>query len=188
MEEDLFDRLNPADYKPYPPNRFVDIPDEREDFIPRNTQEAELNSEVQSRINDIKNRIELKKMFAEYEAGSLKPPVYFKGNVFDDDEGLPEDTPFGDDYTEPILRLGMKRTNAEVDTAEDEVPEPQLKKTAFREKAREDPGEYVHLRQNHASFTDDNINELPSEGGGVYTEGGLVFVPSGDNSNDGKFG
>ena len=36
------------------------------------------NEDFLNRIKDIKNRIELRRMLAEYEAGNLKPPVYYK--------------------------------------------------------------------------------------------------------------
>lgn len=122
-------------------------------------------------------------MFAEYEAGNLKPPIYYKDGIVDDenDDDVLDGSQIDSDYSEPILRLDNKRTSND-DNRQTDTEEEQPKKTVFREKAREDPSGYVHnLKQNHASFISDANNELPSEGG-VYTEGGLVFVPGTDNS------
>lgn len=156
-------------------------------------RERDLNEKVQNRIKDIKHRIELKKMFAEYEAGNLKPPHYYRDGIVGSVQNADNDADSAavataadynddDDYTEALLHSGLKRTlSSEYEKTQSDNEQIQPKKTVFREKAREDPGVYIHQKENHAGFVSDNNNELPSEGG-VYTEGGLVFVPGPDNA------
>lgn len=179
LDEVLYDweQFDPITYQTQ--NRFSGPADDLNSYP---VQESKLNAQVQDRIKDLKNRIELRKMFAEYEAGNLKPPIYYKDGIVDDDndDGVFDGRQIDSDYSEPILRSDNKRTSND-DNDQSENEEAQPKKTVFREKAREDPIGYVHLKQNHASFVNDANNELPSEGG-VYTEGGLVFVPGSENS------
>lgn len=68
------------------------------------------DNEMENRQKDIKNRIELRKMLAEYESGILKPPIYHTNGGF---EGL---TPNEDNFiydeepNEDILTTYDKRT------------------------------------------------------------------------------
>lgn len=48
--------------------------------------------DLENRIKDIRNRIELRRMLAEYESGHLKPPIYYTNGVVDADE---------EDYDDP---------------------------------------------------------------------------------------
>lgn len=50
------------------------------------------NHDLENRIKDIRNRIELRRMLAEYESGHLKPPIYYTNGVVDADE---------EDYDDP---------------------------------------------------------------------------------------
>lgn len=59
---------------------------------------SEVNNEMENRQKDLKNRIELRKMLAEYESGILKPPIYhtnagFEGLSPNDDNFIYEDEP-----------------------------------------------------------------------------------------------
>lgn len=56
------------------------------------------SSNLEDRIKDIKNRIELRRMLAQYESGHLKPPIYYTNRVVNANEEDYED-PDTDDYT-----------------------------------------------------------------------------------------
>lgn len=56
------------------------VPYKRSDYL----ENAVPSEEIENRIKDIKNRIELRKMLAEYESGHLKPPIYYQKNIFED--------------------------------------------------------------------------------------------------------
>lgn len=187
------DNFDPNTYQTQ--NRFGSVAADNTGLYSGHTNgmsESELNEQIQNRIKDIKSRIELKKMFAEYEAGSLKPPHYYRdgivgdiGNAEGDVEAMAaaaaDDYDGDDDYSEALLHAGLKRTHTLDDPiGQGDSGQVQPKTTVFREKAREDPGVYIHSKQNHAGFVSDSNSDLASEGG-VYTEGGLVFVPGSDS-------
>lgn len=89
------------------------VPYKRSDYL----ENAVPSEEIENRIKDIKNRIELRKMLAEYESGHLKPPIYYQKNIFDDNDD--QDSAFTiDDYLQP----NVKRTRGQFDS----VNQPQI--------------------------------------------------------------
>jgi hypothetical protein len=51
-------------------------------------EEFKQEQALENRVKDIRNRMELRQMLAEYEAGNLKPPIYRSDQIF---EGLETD-------------------------------------------------------------------------------------------------
>lgn len=125
------------------------------------------DTELVNRIKDIKNRIELRRMMAEYEAGNLQPPIYYRANGDDyQDDDVPD---------EQFFRPDDKRAE-------------QPARTSFREMARHQPEQEFEqtnelplepLKLNHLVQS----NEQLSPESGVYTEGGLVYVPDSDSKS-----
>lgn len=154
-------------------------------------EEEEEREELKTRVNDLKNRIELRRMLSEYVSGALKPPIFYKDGI-----AAPED------FTQ----------NDEVDTIEgifdEQLPQPQNKrlvlpsqdnvvyannyeefplKSLFREHQRptvieEDVEEYdpFDSRNNEPTVFHQRIfkENQPKVQSAVYTEGGLVYGPS----------
>lgn len=198
-----------------------------------------VNQELENRIKDLRNRIELRRMLAQYEAGLLKPPVYYSNKVIDDPEynnerPEPEDNIRGflkEDYKRNDFHFKVKtkhkfpfhffltikipvfsfvaaqknpiiyETNNEEENDDEDMP-----KTSFREMSREYNIPTIHLnnkfheRHHEPHYYAEESNDIPVEPikfkgfhhhnsetndispeAGVYTEGGLVFVPE---SND----
>lgn len=83
------------------------VPYKRSDYL----ENAVPSEEIENRIKDIKNRIELRKMLAEYESGQLKPPIYYQKNIFEDSDD-PDAALAMDGYLQP----NMKRTHGHFDS------------------------------------------------------------------------
>lgn len=81
------------------------VPYKRSDYL----ENAVPSEEIENRIKDIKNRIELRKMLAEYESGQLKPPIYYQKDIF---VNSANEEPAAEDYLVP----NMKRLTGQVDT------------------------------------------------------------------------
>lgn len=163
----------------------------------KNDEEA-----LRTRVNDLKNRIELRRMLSEYESGALKPPIFYSDGIAE-----PEDQPRGNDRNsddvEPDLTffeelpshdkrlvLSSQKNDflpdivEEIDTNYNEYP----LKSLFREHQRPQ-----YIIENIGNDEFDSRNNDPNEyhrrlfkvnrprideSSGVYTEGGLVYGPS----------
>lgn len=87
------------------------VPYKRSDYL----ENAVPSEEIENRIKDIKNRIELRKMLAEYESGHLKPPIYYQKNIFENSDDDPDNAAAAlavEDY----LQSNMKRTPGHFDS------------------------------------------------------------------------
>lgn len=74
------------------------------------------------RVKDIKNRIELRRMLAEYEAGNLKPPIFYRKNGYDvvgENVGSDyvDDTQENNNNNLEYLGDGVKRTGTPSDVS-----------------------------------------------------------------------
>lgn len=71
------------------------------------------SSNLDDRIKDIKNRIELRRMLAQYESGHLKPPIYYTNRVVNANEEDYEDPdPEGDTNFDNYPMQNDKRSPA----------------------------------------------------------------------------
>lgn len=151
-------------------------------------------NEVKQRMNDLKNRIELRRMFSEYMAGNLKPPIYYKDGIAapdysdqnDDVEAIESIFEQQQPQSKRIVLPSQNNENHHgFDEYEnyDEFPLGSL----FREHQKpkyvadddvdddtfepqnNDPNEY------HRRLFKSN---RPRDQAAVYTEGGLVYGPS----------
>lgn len=162
--------------------------DYRQHYDTQNDQD-----ELQTRIDDMKNRIELRRMLSEYTSGSLKPPIFYKDGI-----AAPDDFNQNDaiEVVESILeeqkpqrkRLFLPSQQNQVQPSVDEMDnyDEFPLKSLFREHQRphyivenlevqdefdprnNDPNEY-HRRLFKANRA--------KEQSPVYTEGGLVYAP-----------
>lgn len=150
-------------------------------------------AEVQSRMNDLKNRIELRRMFSEYMSGDLKPPIYYKDGIaapdyFDQNDKVEAIESIFEEPPIQNKRIVLPSQNNEIHHSfneyenYDEFP----LKSLFREHQRpkyvvEDIGdgefEPINNEPNeyHRRLFKSN---RPRDQGPVYTEGGLVYGPS----------
>lgn len=150
------------------------------------------DTDLESRIQDVKNRIELRKMLAEYTAGALKPPIYLKDDIIDSNDVYYRNEPTAQDERERYVIQNAKRQPIRPQSDVIESPLNNL----FREHKS-------HLKYPIAidlnnpfdrSINDPSIvphkstkpNKILSEAG-VYTEGGLVLVPDARNAQECKF-
>lgn len=150
------------------------------------------DADLESRIQDVKNRIELRKMLAEYTSGALKPPIYLKDDIIDGDVVYYRDEAVPSDENERYLLSTEKRQQHR---PESDVLESPLN-SLFRENKL--PLTYPVANDANNDFDRSNndpsavqyksakLNKIPSEAG-VYTEGGLVLVPEAHNSKECKF-
>lgn len=146
---------------------------------------------LKNRVDDIKNRIELRHMLSEYLSGSLKPPIFYKNGIF-----APNDLATNDDGIDAIesifdkqpqqskhlLRPSQDNNLFSNNENIDDYPSP------FREHYR--PKYIVENIREFDEFDDRNNNNpneyqqqmlkenQPKEQSAVYTEGGLVYGPS----------
>lgn len=167
--------------------------------------ENELNGDdeaLRTRINDFKNRIELRRMLSEYESGALKPPIFFNDGIVDpNDFDEPNDRPQDNRDVEAdltfleelpshdkrlVLSSQQNDVQPEIIDEVDTYNEYPLK-SLFREHQRP-----KYIVENIAIDEFDNRNNDPNEyhrrlfevnrptidESGVYTEGGLVYGPS----------
>lgn len=167
----------------------------------KNDEEA-----LRTRVNDLKNRIELRRMLSEYESGALKPPIFYSDGIAE-----PEDTDQqkgfdrNSDDVEPDLTFfeelpshdkRLVLSSQKNDFIPDIVDEIDMNvnyneyplKSLFREHQRP-----KYIIENIGNDEFDNRNNDPNEyhrrltkvnrprtdeSSGVYTEGGLVYGPS----------
>lgn len=144
-------------------------------------------NELKTRMDDLKNRIELRRMLSEYMSGSLKPPIFYKDGI-----AAPED--FGrdgeveaiesifEDQEPQTKRLVLPSQSNDVYQALDEN-ESALPFSNFRENQRyivEDIDEEFDPRNNDPNEYYRRLFKVnrPKEQSAVYTEGGLVYGPS----------
>lgn len=144
------------------------------------------DADLESRIQDVKNRIELRKMLAEYTAGALKPPIYLKDDIIDSDDAYYRDEPAPADESEryPLSNEKRQHNRPELDVLESPL------NNLFRE--HKVPSKYPEAIDANSPFdrssNDPSIippKKLPTEAG-VYTEGGLVLVPDARNPTECK--
>ncbi|XP_037919651.1 receptor-type tyrosine-protein phosphatase N2 [Hermetia illucens] len=185
----------PENLEIYPESSIADS--ERNEEL----KEELATEELADRIKDIVNRIELRRMLARYESGKLSPPVYLNDQVLPENYLVDENVLLPNEYKE-----NNKRTEIEpVKTEDNELPTTFFREMARNEHVplKDADGPYNHYQANSLDalmpvyrvpkehdISDDyiNLNSYPvkhghgnkafrGEGGGVYTEGGLVYVP-----------
>lgn len=150
------------------------------------------DADMESRIQDVKNRIELRKMLAEYTAGALKPPIYLKDDIIDGDDVNYADEPVPGDENERYLLSTEKRQHKRPESDVLESPLNSLfreNKLPSRYPVAIDANDEFDRSNNDASsvqYKSAKTNKVPSETG-VYTEGGLVLVPDASNAKQCKF-
>lgn len=136
------------------------------------------NIDLENRVQDLKNRIELKRMLSEYTSGVLKPPIYYKDDIIDVDD-LHYLNPI-DARDEPIRKRIIPRIQ-EIAGDADDLPlrnifrEHKLSKFDL-ENNRDDELGRSNNDPRAIQLKYSKINKIPAESG-VYTEGGLVLVP-----------
>ncbi|XP_055304696.1 uncharacterized protein LOC129569644 [Sitodiplosis mosellana] len=205
LDEDASIQYSPrdnnfADEIYYPPMKRrpdlveLDVEEQRAPYDHRNhyeTQEEE--KELKTRMDDLKNRIELRRMLSEYMSGSLKPPIFYKDGI-----AAPDDVAQNDDvdvieslFEDPqpqAKRIVLPSQNNDIYPLSEDYDNFPLT-SLFREHQREniedlaelgeleefdprnnDPNEYHHRK-----ILETN---RPKEQSAVYTEGGLVYGPS----------
>lgn len=150
------------------------------------------DTDLDGRIQDVKNRIELRKMLILASEGVLKPPIYLKDDIIDADDVYYRDEPAPGDENERYLLSTEKRQQNRPDS--DEPKESPLN-SLFRENKLPskypvaiDPNNEFDRRNNDPTavhYKSVNANKIPPEAG-VYTEGGLVLVPDAQNTNERK--
>lgn len=164
--------------------------DYRNHYVTQNEE-----NELKTRVDDLKNRIELRRMLSEYLSGSLKPPIFYKDGIAAPDDN---DEPQNDDVDaiESLFneqqpqakRIVLPSQNNDIYPLSEDYENFPLK-SLFREHQRQniedfaelddldefdprnnDPNEYHHRKMFKAT--------RPKEQSAVYTEGGLVYGPS----------
>lgn len=167
---------------------------ERAVFGPRNRPilidddanvEVNDDDDMASRIQDVKNRIELRKMLAEYTAGALKPPIYLKDDIINSDDVYYQDEPISEDDRDKYLVMTEKRQKAQ-NRPQSDVLESPLSSLFHENKvpAGINADGALDRSSNDASvnrFRPLKMSKIPNEAG-VYTEGGLV-VPDTSDTN-----
>lgn len=158
---------------------------------------------LRTRVSDLKNRIELRRMLSEYESGSLKPPIFYNDGIAEpEDLDAPQaehgrnhhdvetDLTFFEELPshDKRLVLSSQKNDFQPDIVEeiDSYNEFPLK-SLFREHQR--PKIIVENIGND-EFDDRNndpneyhrrlvkVNRPRIDESSVYTEGGLVYGPS----------
>lgn len=150
------------------------------------------DTDLESRIQDVKNRIELRKMLILATEGVLKPPIYLKDDIIDGDDVYYRDESAPGHENERYLLSTEKRQHERPES--DEPVESPLN-TLFRENKLPSkysvaivPNNEFDRRNNDPSavqYKSINANKIPPEAG-VYTEGGLVLVPDAHTAKEGK--
>lgn len=158
---------------------------------------------LRTRVNDLKNRIELRRMLSEYESGVLKPPIFYNDGIAEPEEidqpkkdrrnhhGVETDMTFFEELPSHDKRLVLSSQKNdfipdvvdEIDSSYNEYP----LKSLFREHQRP---KYIIENIGDDEFDDRNndpneyhrrlfkVNRPRIDESGVYTEGGLVYGPS----------
>lgn len=157
----------------------------------RNHYEAQNDEEnLQTRMNDLKNRIELRRMLSEYMSGSLKPPIFYKDGIaapedFDQDDEVEAIESMFKEQQPQIKRFHIPSHNNEVYQSIDEADNFDTfpLKSNFRENQRftvEDIEEEFDPRNNDPNEYHRRLLKAnrPKEQSAVYAEGGLVYGPS----------
>lgn len=179
--------------------------DYRQHYEVENQVKDDEEAALRTRVNDLKNRIELRRMLSEYESGSLKPPIFYKDGIADAEaeefvapnehrpnhhDDIETDLTFFEQLPSHDKRLVLSSQQSDVQPETiDEVDaynEYPLK-SLFREHQRpnyvvEDIGVDAFDSRNN----DPNeyhrrlfkVNRPRHDESGVYTEGGLVYGPS----------
>lgn len=146
-------------------------------------------------MDDLRNRIELRRMLSEYMSGSLKPPIFYKDGIADPDDLNQNDgveaieSLFDGPQPQPqAKRIALPSKNNDVYPLSEDYENNPLK-SLFREHQRENIEDLAEL-DNYDEFDPRNNdpNEYhyrkvfkgirPKEQSAVYTEGGLVYGPS----------
>lgn len=151
--------------------------------------------ELRTRMDDFRNRIELRRMLSEYMSGSLKPPIFYKDGIadpddFDQNDGVEAiDSLFDGPQPQPqAKRIVLPSQNNDVYPLSEDYENYPLK-SLFREHERENIEDLAGLDElNEFDPRNNDPNEYhyrkafkenrPKEQSAVYTEGGLVYGPS----------
>lgn len=117
------------------------------------------DEDLQTRVQDIKNRIELRKMLADYTAGDLKPPIYLKDDIVEDNEDY-----FNEPLPEERYYPQAKRQESNHFREFSPQQNPQHTASAFVPQNNEIP--FINYKASNGKAPES----------GVYTEGGLVYL------------
>lgn len=175
----------------------MDIEEQSAPYDYRNhyeTQQQEESENLRTRMDDLKNRIELRRMLSEYLSGSLKPPIFYKDGIADpDDIEVPSDDidaieNLFNEQQPQAKRIVLPSKNNDIYPLSEDYENFPLK-SLFREHQRQniedlaelddldefdprnnDPNEYLYRKM----FKENR----PKQPSAVYTEGGLVYGPS----------
>lgn len=179
--------------QPHISKKYMVIPPVEEDL---ERPSPEVYDEFVNRMKDIKNRIELRRMLAQYEAGNLKPPIFYKDTGVDGNDYEEEPEQFvnenqnnhAEEYP-PYFKRAQENQYAERRlpkvsafrelSHERIIPKQAVKKNDAQQYSSEDTNELPVEPLKYKSSKGENSNEISPEAG-VYTEGGLVFVPDSD--------
>lgn len=146
---------------------------------------------VRNRVDDLKNRIELRHMLSEYMSGSLKPPIFYKNEIFSPDNLATNDDEIDaiesifDKQPQQSKRLVLPSEDNNVFSNNENIDDYPLK-SRFREHQRpkyivENIREFDvfnHRNNNPNEYQQQMLKEnQPKEQSAVYTEGGLVYGP-----------
>lgn len=142
-------------------------------------------------MDDLKNRIELRRMLSEYMSGSLKPPIFYKDGI-----AAPDDVITQNDEVDAIeslfeppqpqaKRIVLPSRNNEIQQLSEDYENFPLT-SLFREHQRENIEDLAELDEFDPRNNDPNEyhyrkmlkSNRPKEQSAVYTEGGLVYGPS----------
>ncbi|XP_031636575.1 uncharacterized protein LOC116349327 [Contarinia nasturtii] len=152
----------------------------------------EEREELRTRMVDLKNRIELRRMLSEYMSGALKPPIFYKDGIAAPDDFVQNDEvdaieSIFDERQPQNKRLVLPSQDNTVYANNDDTYEDFPLKSLFREHQRpNDIEENVREFEAFDHRTNDPTEyhrrlfkeSRPKEQSAVYTEGGLVYGPS----------
>lgn len=156
---------------------------------------------LRTRVNDLKNRIELRRMFSEYESGSLKPPIFYNDGIAEPEEfdepqehgqkhhDVETDLTFFEELPshDKRLVLSSQKNDFQPDIVEEIESYNEFPlKSLFREHQRPSIVENIGIDEFDDRNNDPNeyhrklfkVNRPRIDESGVYTEGGLVYGPS----------
>lgn len=164
------------------------IPNDYQTQYAVNVEKA--NEELNARMHDIENRIELRRMMSEYMSGALKPPIFYKDEIIAPENFGPngkieeiEETiyepPSNNKRFIPTVQKTYQETGNEFENYDD-FP----LKSIFREHQR--PKYVIENIEDEFDPRNNDPNELRnrklkvgnSEHEPGYAEGGIIFEPN----------
>lgn len=148
------------------------------------------NKELNARMHDIENRIELRRMMSEYMSGALKPPIFYKDEIIEPENFVPngkieeiEETIYEPPSNNKRFIPSVQKTYQEAENAFKNYDDFPLK-SIFREHQRpkyvvEDIEEEFDRRNNNPNELHRRILKIEkTEDEPGYAEGGVIFEPN----------